>query len=166
MCGSRIFSCGLFPKRPWTRRCRFPACGKCRSFRFEWVLRGDSMRFAKPPRLLLSLALEGGNAARKSVRRCKAKLKSNRGGFAKRIESPRRTHSNRKLRHFPHAGNRHRRVHGRLGKRPHEKIRLPQIYYSRRRTRRSFENCRSALAKRRFREHARSRFAPLPPPTG
>jgi hypothetical protein len=31
------------------------------------------------------------------------------------------------LRHLPHPGRRNRRLHGRLGGRRHEKVRLPQV---------------------------------------
>ena len=71
-----------------------------------------------------------------------------------RAESARAAQAHRKLRHFAHPGLRHRGFHGGLGKRPDEKIRLPQIHHSRR------------MGQRRFRQHARSRRAPLPPRAG
>ncbi len=66
----------------------------------------------------------------------------------------RHPHPHRVLRHLPHPGRRHRRLHGRLGRRRHEKSRLPQVPGQNR------------LRRRRLRLHARDHPPPLPPPPG
>ena len=73
--------------------------------------------------------------------------------------------ANRMLRHFAHPGLGHGGVDGGVGRRANEEIRLSEIHHSRRSHGGRRGKIRGAAA-RRFRQHARSGRAALPPLAG
>ena len=91
-------------------------------------------------------------------------LRPSSKAIAEALESalmlPGAAQAHRVLRHFAHSGVGHGGVHGGVGRRANEEIRLPQVHHSRRGHGGRCGQSRGAAA-RRFREHARGGGAAL-----